>query len=129
MARLISASRDAYSHQSTPPRPSTSRATTRRTMLRIFIRARLMQLYVLVFDWQVVDPAVWGGYPGGDLARLDHPLHQRLDERLVLGRRDPLGQPALVGLARHRVALRVDGHAGPGADRAAKARGGQGDAQ
>ena len=63
--------------------------------------------------------------PCGHLAGLDHLVHQRGDERAVARRGNPVLEPALVFHSVDHPAVRVDRHAGPWADRAAEARGGQ----
>src|SRR5689334_15391986 len=84
---------------------------------------RLMQPDVLVVDRQVVDAAVGRGDPGGHLAGFgDRLLHQALDEDLVGAGGQPLVAPGVPRLGRHRLAGRIDGHAGPSADRAAEMR-------
>src|SRR5438552_14238631 len=88
-----------------------------------------VKMDVLVIQSQVVDATLGRGDPGGHLAGLDYLVHERMYKRAVAFRRDPILEAPLVFLTRDHLAVRVDRHAGPGADRAAKTRGGQAEAQ
>src|SRR5688572_20561617 len=88
-----------------------------------------VELDVLVLQREVVDAAVGRGDPARHFAGLDHALLQGMDEGLVGFGRDPAGEVLLVLLLRDQVALRVDREAGPGADGAAEAGGGELQAQ
>src|SRR5438067_13754307 len=80
---------------------------------------------VFVVQREIVDAALGRRDPGGHSSRLDHFLHQRMHEGMVALRRDPVLEPALIVLARDQLAVRIDRHAGPWADRAAKPGGGE----
>src|SRR6185436_19976896 len=63
---------------------------------------------VLVLHGKVVDPALRRGDPAGHLARLDHPMHERMHEGAVALRRNPVFEAPLVFLARNHASMRVD---------------------
>src|SRR4051812_9945989 len=128
MARFTSASRDAYSHHNPPAAASVTPAAPISTAVRS-LTASSVQLHVLVVHRQVVDSALGRRDPGGHLPRVRHFLHQRMDERPVRLRGDPLLERFPKKLLGNQPALRVRGQSRPGADRAAKARRGQGEAQ
>src|SRR5512138_3740457 len=91
MARFTSASRDAYSHHS-PPAPATvTLAAPMSTAVRSLTRSSV-QLHVFVLHREVVDAAFGRRDPGGHLAGFHHLLHQRVHERLVRLRGDPLSE-------------------------------------
>ena len=85
-----------------------------------------VELHVLVFDRQIIDPALGRRNPGGHLSGLAHLLHERVDERPVRLGRDPFRQAPVVFVARNEPAFRADRLLGPGTDGTAEARGGSG---
>src|SRR6185369_13427360 len=82
-------------------------------------------MHILVFHREVVDAALRWRDPARHLAGLDHALHEREDVGAVALRWDPVREALLVLMAGDHPALRVDRHAGPRADGAAEAGGGQ----
>src|SRR3954469_23783256 len=80
---------------------------------------------VLVVQAEVIDAALRRRNPAGHLAGFDDPVHEGMDEGAVALRRDPVLEPLLVFVALDHPAVRVDRHAGPRADRATEAGGGQ----
>src|SRR5260221_10066915 len=89
----------------------------------------LLKLDVLVLDGKVVDAALGRRDPAGHLAGLDHALHQGMDEGPVGLRGDPLREILFILFFRNCFSVRSDRLPGPGADRAAETRRGQGEAQ
>src|SRR5258707_10424422 len=89
----------------------------------------LLKLDVLVLDGKVVDAALGRRDPAGHLAGLDHALHQGVDEGAVGIRGNPLREIFFIFFFCNCFSLRSYRLPGPGADRAAEARGGQGKAQ
>src|SRR6185436_9440833 len=89
----------------------------------------LMELDVLVPHGEIVDAAVGRRDPAGHLARLDHLLHQRMHEGAVGLRGNPGMELFLVLLLGKHFPLRIHRLARPGADGAAEARRGQGEAE
>src|SRR5258708_2548119 len=64
--------------------------------LRNSPRSRSLKLDVFVFDREVVDAALGRRDPAGHPARLDHALHEGMDEGAVRLRRDPLREAPVV---------------------------------
>src|SRR5258705_334053 len=121
MARFTSASRDAYSHHNPPAAASVTPAAPISTAVRS-LTASSVQLHVLVFHRQVVDAPLGRRDPTRYLAGLRHPFHQRMDERPVRLRGDPVLERFPEKFFGNQPALRIHGQSRPGADRAAKAR-------
>src|SRR5262249_33470085 len=127
MARFTRASRDAYSHHSAPAAASMRPAAPINTAVRS-PKVSSVQLHVFVFHRQVVDAPFGRRDPAGHLARLGHLVHERADECLVLRGGNPVFEMLFKESFFYLFPLRVDRNAGPRADRAAKARGGESEA-
>src|SRR5882757_9369599 len=86
---------------------------------RPWVRASV-EAYVLEVHRLPVDADGRGRDPAGELARLDHPAHQRGDKGAVSLARQPVRQVGLPLQVGHHVPIRRHVHPGEGADLAVK---------
>src|SRR5262249_4308337 len=101
--------------------PWPDRAAVRGRSRRGLSQALSVEPDVLVLERKPLDPAGGPGEPVRDLAGLAYSTLQGGDERLVLGRRQPLPLAAVPLLLREKAAVRVERHVRVEADVAIEA--------